>query len=221
MIEFSILLDKAYKRAGIPTPYINAEQIDSALIIANHIYSDWVSRGLLLWQIKTEEIPCVEGQAAYALSSSSVEVLNVQRKDSNGYEMPMTALNRDQYINLPNKTFRGGPLQFWQRFSHDKIELVFWPVPDATPFTMIVWTKRHISSIANLSDITNIPPKWEPAMVANLSYQLMLELPPDQIDKDRFQLLKIESENEFVKALNTESDGTVINLLPNISPYTR
>jgi hypothetical protein len=221
MKEFSILLDQAYRRAGIPTPYINGEQIDAALIIANQIYADWVSRGLLLWQIKTEEIPCVSGQSDYELNSSSVEVLNVQRRDANGYEIPMTALNRDQYVNLPNKLFPGGPLQYWQRFSHDKIELILWPVPDSNEFTMVVWTKKYINSVTTVSDITDIPPKWESAMVTDLAYRLMLELPSDQINKDRFQLLKMESEAEFVKALNTESDGTVINLLPNISPYTR
>lgn len=86
---------------------------------------------------------------------------------------------------------------------------------------MVVWTKKYINSVTTVSDITDIPPKWESAMVTDLAYRLMLELPSDQINKDRFQLLKMESEAEFVKALNTESDGTVINLLPNISPYTR
>jgi hypothetical protein len=215
------ILDDAFKKIGKPTSFISGENIDSAVSAINEIFQEWSSRGLLLWSVEKDIIPTVAFQSEYNLPAYVSEILNVNRIDSSGYELPMSQLNRDEYVSLPYKDMPGDPLQFYVSQSHENIKINLWPVPSNSNFQMVVWHKRYVGEVANLDDISQIPSKWEPALVYALASKLYMELPTEEMDVNRLQIINSQAEVLFMRAYHTESDGSVINLAPNLRSYTR
>jgi hypothetical protein len=75
---------------------------------------------------------------------------------NNPSEIPMGRINRDDYVNLPNKTFPSNrPLQFWLDRQVDTPVLRLWPVPNAQAIhsQMVIWSHRHIMDVGSLTMI--------------------------------------------------------------------
>jgi hypothetical protein len=213
------ILDDAFRKIGKPSAFVSGENIDAAVSAVNEIFQEWNSRGLLLWSVEDEIIPTVAYQLEYDLPSGVSEILRLNRKDSSGYELPLTQLNRDEYINLPYKEMPGDPLQFFMTQNHENIKIKLWPVPINSVYSLVLWHKRYITEVRNLDDITRVPSKWEPALVHSLASKLYMELPSEEMDINRLQLINSMAETLFMRAYHTESDGSVINFAPNLRAY--
>lgn len=136
-------------------------------------------------------------------------------------EIPMARLNRDDYVNLPNKAFQGRPLQFWVNRQLNNPILNLWPVPSAQFVTaqVVVWVKRYIMDVGTMTQEIEIPQRWYDAVVYVLAAKLAEETPT--VDPQMIAILDQKAQRSLMEAENEERDDSPIYLTPNIAVYTR
>jgi len=136
-------------------------------------------------------------------------------------EIPMARLNRDDYVNLPNKTFEGRPLQFWCDRQLNNPVLYLWPVPSAQFVTaqVVVWVKRYIMDVGTMTQEIEVPQRWYDSIVYVLAARLAEETPT--VDPQMIAILDQKAQRALLEAENEERDDSPIYLTPNIAVYTR
>lgn len=137
-------------------------------------------------------------------------------------EIPFARLNRDDYTNLPNKTFQSlRPLQYWFDRQTPNAVMHLWPVPSSgsTEYQVVMWRHRHIMDVGSLTEDIEVPQRWIDAVTAELAVKLALEIP--QVSADIIPTLKAFSAEAMADAWNEERDNSPIRWAPNISAYTR
>lgn len=138
------------------------------------------------------------------------------------YEITIARLNRDDYFNLPNKTFQGRPLQYWYDRQRDIPYMTLWPVPSVAFVNqqISVLRKRYIMDITrDTSQTVDVPQRWYEAVVANLAARIADEIP--EVKPDMMAILVPKAEMALRLAQAEERDNSPIYMSPNISMYTR
>lgn len=136
-------------------------------------------------------------------------------------EIPMARLNRDDYVNLPNKAFEGRPLQFWCDRTLNNPVLYLWPVPSAqfVLAQVVVWVKRYIMDVGTMTQEIEVPQRWYDAIVYVLAARLAEETP--SVDPQMIAILDQKAQRSLLEAENEERDNSPIYMTPNIAVYTR
>jgi len=140
---------------------------------------------------------------------------------NNPTEIPLARMNRDDYTNLPNKTFAGQPLQYWLDRQRANPVMWIWPVTNQQAMfsQFVVWRERHIMDVGALTDTLDIPQRWYEAIVWQLAWRLSQELP--EVDPSLLTFIKGTADEALALAQAEERDNSPIYFAPNISPYTR
>jgi hypothetical protein len=137
-------------------------------------------------------------------------------------EIPMARMNRDDYTNLPNKSFQSNrPLQFWLDRQAQSPVLNIWPVPNAqaTVYQVVTWIQRHIMDVGTMSQEIEVPQRWYEAIVAMLAAKMALELV--EVDVNLIPMLDAKAAQALAIAQAEERDNSPMMIAPNIAPYTR
>jgi hypothetical protein len=133
--------------------------------------------------------------------------------------IPLARLNRDDYWNLPNKQFPSQrSLQYWFDRTIEP-SMYLWPVPnnDFQMFQLIV--EVQMQDVGSLTNEIYVPDRWLPAIQAQLSHKLAIQLP--NVDMPRIQYLELQANKMFQHASDEDRDKSPIYFQPNISYYTR
>lgn len=141
---------------------------------------------------------------------------------NNPTEITIARLNRDDYINLPNKVFQGRPLQYWFDRQRDQPIMTLWPTPNVTfaqQQQIVVWRKRYIMDLGSSQETIDIPQRWYEAVIANLASRLAVEL--SEVAPDLMPVLEAKATMALLKAQAEERDSARIQWAPNLSVYTR
>jgi hypothetical protein len=139
---------------------------------------------------------------------------------TNGREIQMSRLNRDDYTNLPNKNFLGNqPFQFWFDRSIPLPTINVWPVPDNAFVQIVAWCSRQIMDVGALYSEVEIPQRWYEAVLMNLAHRMSMELP--SVPSEKIQYLETQAVKFLLEAEQEERDHSPIYWAPNISVYTR
>lgn len=137
-------------------------------------------------------------------------------------EIPLARLSRDEYTNLPNKTFPSNrPLQFWFDRQVSQPVMNLWPVPNASAETsqIVLWRQRQVMDVGTLTQEIEVPQRWYEAIVALLAAKLALEIP--EVDVQLIPILDQKAAQALYMARMEERDNSPIMIAPNISMYTR
>jgi hypothetical protein len=137
-------------------------------------------------------------------------------------EIPMARMNRDDYTNLPNKSFQSNrPLQFWLDRQAQSPVLNIWPVPNAqaTVYQVVTWIQRHIMDVGSMTQEVEVPQRWYEALVAMLAAKMALEIV--EVDVNLIPLLDQKAAMALAVAQAEERDNSPMMIAPNIAPYTR
>ncbi len=137
-------------------------------------------------------------------------------------EIPLARLNRDDYTNLPNKSFQSNrPLQYWLDRQALSPVMNLWPVPNASAevLQVVVWAQRHIMDVGSMTDNIEVPQRWYDAIVAMLAAKLALEYV--EVDPSLIPLLDGKAKEALYFAQQEERDNSPMTVLPNIAMYTR
>jgi hypothetical protein len=136
-------------------------------------------------------------------------------------EIPFARLNRDDYVNLPNKIFPSErPLQFWLDRRVRNPAMMLWPVPNAGAARqqVVVWAHRQIMDVGTMALEIEAPQRWYDAIVSGLSARLALAI--TDVDPQLVTPLSQAAQQALVIAQGEERDNSPMRIAPNISPYT-
>ena len=137
-------------------------------------------------------------------------------------EIPMARINRDDYTNLPNKSFQSNrPLQYWFDRQVNQPIMHLWPVPNlaASTYQITVWRQRYIMDVGTLTQELEIPQRWYEAIVSLLAARVALETA--EVDPQLIPLLDAKADKALAIAQMEERDNSPMMIQPNIAPYTR
>lgn len=159
----------------------------------------------------------------YRMRETGGNTLNVVEfyAGNNPTEIPLARMNRDDWTNLPNKTFQGKPLQYWFDRQRDYPTMNLWPVTDPTSMfgQIVIWKQRYIMDVGTLTEELDIPQRWYETVVWQLAWRLAMEMP--EFDMNLLGLIKGTADEALKVAQDEERDNSPIYFAPNISPYTR
>jgi hypothetical protein len=137
-------------------------------------------------------------------------------------EIPLARMNRDDYTNLPNKSFQSNrPLQFWYDRLIPNPVMRLWPVPNSGAITsqIVLWVQRYIMDVGTMTQQVEVPQRWYEAIVAMLASKLALEIA--EVDTSLIPLLDQKANVALYTAQAEERDNSPMMMAPNIAVYTR
>jgi hypothetical protein len=137
-------------------------------------------------------------------------------------EIPLARMNRDDYTNLPNKSFQSNrPLQFWYDRLIPNPVMRLWPVPNSGAITsqIVLWVQRYIMDVGTMTQEIEVPQRWYEAIVAMLAAKMALEIM--EVDAGLISLLDAKAERALYVAQAEERDNSPMMMAPNISVYTK
>jgi hypothetical protein len=137
-------------------------------------------------------------------------------------EIPLARMNRDDYTNLPNKSFQSNrPLQFWYDRKIPNPVMHLWPVPNsgATTSQLILWVQRYIMDVGTMTQELEVPQRWYEAIVAMLASKLALEIA--EVNPALIPMLDQKASAALYTAQAEERDNSPMMMAPNIAVYTR
>lgn len=140
---------------------------------------------------------------------------------TNAVEIPMARMNRDTYGSYVNKNMRGIPTSW---FYDKQIEPVvfIWQEPNEVFDThLVIKRKTVVNDVGLLTQELELPSWYQEGVVWQLAARLCLELPRDIVDAGRYPIISQTAEDKINLAMNAETDGNPISLIPNHSCYTR
>ena len=109
-------VEEAYERCGLElrTGY----DLKTAKRSINIMLAEWANRGLNQWTIEQGTQTVTEGTASYSLNTNVIDILDmVVRRTTNSVDTDtnITRISRSEYINIPTKSQKGRPTQFFSR----------------------------------------------------------------------------------------------------------
>jgi hypothetical protein len=161
--------------------------------------------------------------AAYRLRATGGTVLNVREivYGNTPNEIPFARLNKDDYFNLPNKTFQGRPLQFWMDRQRSVCNMNIWPTPNnAAQFQQITGIlHRQIMDVGTMRQEIEVPQRWYNAIVAKLS-AVLAQITPE-VDLKMIDITQAAAMKAEKLAWMEERDNSPMYLQPDLWIYTR
>ena len=177
----------------------------------NIMFADWSNRGVNLWTIEQETQNLTEGTASYNLNAYDIDIVSaVIRRTSNGVQtdIDIDRIGRSEYLNIPNKTTKGRPSQFFvDRQTTPVVKL--WPTPENSTDQFISYRIQRIDDVTASNQDPEVPSRFIPCMVSGLAYYIALKKNPERIG-----ILKQQYEQDFKLASDEDRNRASLMLTP-------
>ncbi len=120
------------------------------------------------------------GRYVYAYTTKierPLRIYNLRRQDLQGNEIPFypDILARQDYLQLPNKTATGTPIQGWYDPQLTTGQLFLWPTPSDSTNKITFTYERTIEDFLNIGDNPDFPQEWLNAIKWNLAIEIAPE----------------------------------------------
>ncbi len=140
---------------------------------------------------------------------------------TNTTDIPIAAVTRQDYENLPNKYFSGRPLQYWMDLQRDVPTLWVWPVASSAwaNYPLVVRRRRYLMDTVGMQGNIDIPKSWYDAIVWQLAWRVAKESP--EIDPNLIPDLKSDAADALALAMRGQADRSPTRFSANIGAYTR
>lgn len=119
----------------------------------------------------------VQAQRPLRVSAGRVKI-------SNGNEIPMKVISRQEYQNLPIKKTEGHPTQLYYDPQLGNGILSMWSTFETVNDFVIVTAQREIQDFNNLNDEPDLPVEWIEPIVYNLASRIALDYGVDKVTRD-------------------------------------
>ena len=125
-------------------------------------------------------------------------------------DISMNRVSRSEYINIPNKTTKARPSQFFL----DKLStptLKIWPAPENSTDILVFNKIVRMDDADKGTNTMDMPFRFFPCFAAGLAYYISLKRAPE-----RTAQLKALYEEEFRRAADQDEDRASFNIRPSI-----
>jgi hypothetical protein len=204
-------VEEAFERCGLElrTGY----DLKTARRSINLMLAEWANRGLNQWTIEQATQTVTEGTTDYSLNSNIIDILDVVLRrtvNQTQTDISMNRVSRSEYINIPNKTTKARPSQFFL----DKLStptLKIWPAPENSTDILVFNKIVRMDDADKPTNTMDMPFRFFPCFAAGLAYYISLKRAPE-----RTAQLKALYEEEFRRAADQDEDRASFNIRPSI-----
>ena len=204
-------VEEAFERCGLElrTGY----DLKTARRSINLMLAEWANRGLNQWTIEQATQTVTEGTTDYSLNSNIIDILDVVLRrtvNETQTDISMNRVSRSEYINIPNKTTKARPSQFFL----DKLStptLKIWPAPENSTDILVFNKIVRMDDADKGTNTMDMPFRFFPCFAAGLAYYISLKRAPE-----RTAQLKALYEEEFRRAADQDEDRASFNIRPSI-----
>jgi hypothetical protein len=201
------LCTQALQRAQV-TGYRDAPEaadLEAAITELNMMLKAWQAEGNLLWTYTTGSLALTTA-TSYTLSPARpMRVLSARLK-SNGIEMPMVELTREEYDALPDKDTTGTPTQFYYDRQREDALFYVWPALASTNGETVEYTyERELEDVTDGSEALDMPGEWWEATM----YGLAARLAEAYMMTNALAVLGPRATTTLERALGWEREGSV------------
>lgn len=213
------LFEEAFERAGLEMR--SGYDLKTARRSLNMLALEWQNRGLNLFTIEAGVMPLTQGTATYTMPAGTIDLIEHQLRKGTGVSQMDTAITRisvSTYAQQTTKNLSGRPTQaFVQRLS-ENVTVTLWPVPDSNEYSLSYYRLKGIDGLASGvgGDTTMVPPRFVPALVAGLAFQIAMKKPEAAA---RAIPLKEEYEAQFALAAGEDSDRSASHFTPMMGRF--
>jgi len=149
-----------------------AEDTDAALLELNTLLKEW-QRYAQIWRLKEGFINMVANQQGFNLNPRPHRVVDMRFRDSDGIDIPMHYLARQEYYDLPDKGVTGVPTQFYFDPQRATSVIFIWPVAaTVTTETLRVTFQRRYEDVDDLSNDLDVDQEHLATVGMNLAARL-------------------------------------------------
>ena len=205
-------VEEAFERCGLElrTGY----DLKTAKRSINIMLAEWANRGLNQWTIEQTTQALTEGTSSYSLNSNVIDILDmVVRRTVNSVDtdISMSRLSRSEYINIPNKTTKSRPSQFFlDKLTTPAIKI--WPAPENSTDILVFNKLVRMDDADKATNTMDMPFRFYPCFAAGLAYYISMKRAPD-----RATMLKQAYEEEFQRAMSQDEDRASFRIRPYLS----
>ena len=159
----------------------------------------------------------------WRLQANGTTVLNVAELfwGNQAQEIQIARINKDDYWNLPNKTFEGRPVQYWCDRQIAGPVMQLWPAPGPQfVFQQVtILAHRQIMNVGQMNQTIEAPQRVFDALWMNLADRLRTVI--SKVDKNLTMDIPMLAKQSRTLMWGEEVDQSPINLHLDISPYTK
>ena len=204
-------VEEAFERCGLElrTGY----DLKTARRSINLMLAEWANRGLNQWTIEQATQTVTESTTDYSLNANIIDILDVVLRrtiNQTQTDISMNRVSRSEYINIPNKTTKARPSQFFL----DKLStptLKIWPAPENSTDILVFNKLVRMDDADKGTNTMDMPFRFFPCFAAGLAYYISLKRAPE-----RTAQLKAIYEEEFRRAADQDEDRASFNIRPSI-----
>ena len=204
-------VEEAFERCGLElrTGY----DLKTARRSINLMLAEWANRGLNQWTIEQATQTVTEGTTDYSLNSNIIDILDVVLRrtvNQTQTDISMNRVSRSEYINIPNKTTKARPSQFFL----DKLStptLKIWPAPENSTDILVFNKIVRMDDADKPTNTMDMPFRFFPCFAAGLAYYISLKRAPE-----RTAQLKALYEEEFRRAAYQDEDRASFRIRPSL-----
>ena len=204
-------VEEAFERCGLElrTGY----DLKTARTTINLMLAEWANRGLNQWTIEQATQTVTEGTTDYSLNSNIIDILDVVLRrtvNQTQTDISMNRVSRSEYINIPNKTTKARPSQFFL----DKLStptLKIWPAPENSTDILVFNKIVRMDDADKPTNTMDMPFRFFPCFAAGLAYYISLKRAPE-----RTAQLKALYEQEFRRAADQDEDRASFRIRPSL-----
>lgn len=209
------LFEEAYERAGLEMR--SGYDLKTARRSLNLLTLEWANRGLNLFTIEAGTQALTPGVAEYTLPAGTIDLIEHQLRTGSGAQQVDTYLDRisvSTYSQQSSKNLTGRPTQIFVQRLATQTKFTVWPVPDSTtPYTVAYYRLKGIDGLTSGigADMTSVPPRFVPALVAGLAYYIAMKKPQAQ---PMLPTLKAIYDEQFDLAAGEDRERASVMLTP-------
>ena len=204
-------VEEAFERCGLElrTGY----DLKTARRSINLMLAEWANRGLNQWTIEQATQTVTEGTTDYSLNSNVIDILDVVLRrtiNQTQTDISVNRISRSEYINIPNKTTKARPSQFFL----DKLStptLKVWPAPENSTDILVFNKIVRMDDADKPTNTMDMPFRFYPCFAAGLAYYISLKRAPERTSQ-----LKALYEEEFDRAMSQDEDRASYRVRPDI-----
>lgn len=209
------LFEEAFERAGLEMRA--GYDLKTARRSLNLLTLEWANKGLNLFTIEAGTLSLTAGTTVYTLPTGTIDIIEHQLRTGTGTAQVDTALERisvSTYAQQTNKQITGRPTQIFVQRLPTSTTVTLWPTPDnSQSYTLFYYRLKGIDGLASGigADMTSVPPRFVPALVAGLAYYIAMKK-PEAIQ--RVLPLKAVYDEQFELAAGEDRDRSSVNFVP-------
>lgn len=207
-------IEEAFERCGLElrTGY----DLKTAQRSINLMLAEWANRGLNQWTISEATQTVTEGTREYTLNSNVIDILDVVLRRTEGgttTDTQMSRVSRSEYINIPTKSTKARPTQFFVDKQNTPV-LKVWPAPENSTDILVFNKMVRMDDADKGINTMDLPFRFYPCFVAGLAYYLSMKKNPQLTEQ-----LKLIYEEEFRRAADEDEDRASFRITPYSQGY--